>query len=127
VDDSSPAQFSYSVTGAEGSYQLSGTVNFYPAGTTVTTVGATQVVIAAEPPPIIPDPDIIGFAPDGALSGNWLLTFISVLNQSYLIETNGTPAAAGWAQQGQVNGTADQTTASVPAPAPVLFYRVRTP
>jgi len=126
-DGSSPTQISYSVTGAEGSYQLSGTVYFYPSGATVTTLGATQVTIAVEPPPVIPDPDIIGFAPDSGVPGYWLLTFISTLNQSYLIMTNGTPAASGWAQQSQVNGAADQTSVSVAAPGETLFYRVRTP
>ncbi|MDD2598421.1 MAG: hypothetical protein PHO37_04240 [Kiritimatiellae bacterium] len=124
-EGSSPAQFSYSVTGAEGSYQLSGTVNFYPSGT-VTTVGDSQVTIAVQPP-VIPDPDIIGFTPASGLPGNFLLRFISVLNQSYLIETNAVPGAFGWALQGQVNGSADETSISVPSSAPALFYRVRVP
>jgi hypothetical protein len=119
-----PAQFSYSVTGAEGTYQVSGTVNFGVGG--VATVGDNQIVISG-PPPVVPVPDIIGFAPDGGTPGNFLLTFISIADQAYLIETNGTPAALGWAQQGQVSGEADQTTTSVPASGPALFYRVRTP
>jgi len=124
--DSSPVQFSYSVKGEEGVYQLSGLVNYNPAGN-MTTVGDTQVTIAVEPPPVIPDPDIIGFAPDSGVAGSWLLTFISVLDQSYLIVTNGSPVAGVWAPQSQVNGAAGQTTTSVAAPGDALFYRVRTP
>lgn len=124
--ETTPMQFSYSVTGAVGSYQLSGLVNYYPSGD-VTTVGATQVTIAVLPPPVIPDPDIIGFVPQGALPGSFLLQFISILDQSYLIETNGAPRASGWAKQGQVNGSANQTEVSVPASEPALFYRVRVP
>ncbi|MFA7173906.1 MAG: hypothetical protein WC340_10925 [Kiritimatiellia bacterium] len=126
VDASAPAQFRYSVTGDQGSYQLSGTVNFNASGPVVT-AGDTQVTIAVEPPPVIPDPDIIGFAPESGLPGSFLLRFISVLDQSYLIETNGAPGTSGWALQGQVNGSADETSISVPSSKPALFYRVRVP
>ena len=120
---SSYIELSYSVSGAEGSYQVSGTVTFGEGY--IATAGPDQIVIAGAPP-VVPDPDIIGFAPDSGIPGNFLLTFISISGQDYLIETNGVPAAAGWALQGQVSGEVDQTTASVPAPHSTLFYRIRT-
>jgi hypothetical protein len=118
---------SYEVAGGVGVYQVTGSVQFVISGVvTETTVGDDEIVIGGAPV-VVPDPDIIGFVPDGTVPGNFQLTFISIVDQSYLIETNGTPAVIGWAQQGQVNGDAEQTTTSVGAPNETLFYRVSTP
>ncbi len=123
--DTTPIQFTYSVTGTDGVYQVSGAVNFGEGS--VITAGPDQIVIGGTTS-VVPDPDIISFGPDSGTPGNFLLTFNSISGQDYLVETNGTPAAFGWAQQGQqVSGQAEQTTTSVGAPYPVLFYRVRTP
>ena len=119
-------QLSYMVSGDTGAYQVTGSVQ-YVVGTAApkeATVGDDEIVIGGTTPP---DPDIIGFGSDNGTPGNFLLTFISISGQEYLVETNGIPAAAGWAQQRQVSGQDNQTTTSVPAPHPVLFFRVRTP
>ncbi|MFO7936822.1 MAG: hypothetical protein R6V06_04350 [Kiritimatiellia bacterium] len=122
-NSSDPAQFTYSVTGTTGLYRVSGKVDFGEISNI--TAGPDEIVIGGGTP-TVPDPDIIGFAPDGAVPGNFLLTFISVAGQEYLVQTNAVPGSAGWGPQAQVNGNADQTTTSVPAPHPALFYRVRT-
>jgi hypothetical protein len=122
--DSTPKQFTYSVTGADGEYQLSGTVNFGSGA--VTTVGDDLIVIGAtQPDP--PPPDIIGFVPHTLMPESFLLTFISVADQQYLIETNAAPSAQGWAGQQQISGQAEQTGVAVPAEGKSLFYRIRIP
>ena len=120
--ETSPMQLTYAVTGADGEYNLSGTVNFGSGN--VTTVGDDLIVIGAtqpEPPP----PDIVVFAPHSSIPGSFLLTFISVADQQYLIETNASPAINGWGVQQQINGAAEQSDAVVPAAGSSLFYRVR--
>jgi len=128
----SPAQFSYSVTGTVGDHSVSGSVNFVSVNfvsTTELTEGADTITIASdEPPQGVPNPDITEFYPDSGIPGNWWLTFVSIVGQNYLIETNGTPASIGWAQQGAaVAGQADQTTTSVSSSEESLFFRVNTP
>ena len=54
-----------------------------------------------------------------------MLTFISVADQQYLIETNASPAINGWGVQQQINGAAEQSDAVDPAAGSSLFYRVR--
>jgi len=102
---------SYEVTGAPGTYSLTGQGTPFEA-----IYGDSTLVIAAT----VPTPEIIGFTVQGTVGK---LTFTSVLNQPYMVQTNAT-LASGWHDCLPVAGDAPTTTIYVPATAPSLFYRV---
>ncbi|HNX34903.1 MAG TPA: immunoglobulin domain-containing protein [Kiritimatiellia bacterium] len=111
----------YEVTGAPGSYTLSGIVSI--AGVVEPIFGDSVVTI---PGAEIPPPDILSLIPVPG-TGTCALTFTSVVNQAYAVLTNGVPAASnGWATcLAPVTGAAGATQCEVPAVGPRLFYRVR--
>ena len=110
----------YTVTGAPGTYILSGIGNV--TGSDESVLGDTVLII---PSADIPPPDILSLLPmTGTNAFN--LTFTSVVNQAYVILTNATLRATnGWAECLPVTGTSGMTLRQVPKSGPRLFYRVR--
>ena len=113
----------YVVTGAPGTYILSGSGNV--TGSDETIFGNTVLIIPGAQPPDIPPPDILSFMP--VAGGNaYSLTFTSVVNQAYMILTNATlHATNAWANCLLVTGQNGTTLQQVPMNGPRLFYRVR--
>ncbi len=109
---------SYSVTGEPGVYPVSGAAGNEPI------IGDSMIVIAGGVE--VPTPDILSFVPFDQTT--WLLTFTSVVDQAYLILTNGTlESSSGWGvQQGPIAGEVGTTTRQVPKLGSRLFYRVQT-
>ncbi len=112
---------SYEVTGAPGTYMLSGEGLI---GTALEPIFGDSVltIAGAETPP----PNILAFAPLAG-TGTGLLTFTSVVSQAYMILTNATlHATNAWAEcLPPVTGDAGVTQREVPMTGPRLFYRVR--
>lgn len=112
----------YQVTGAPGTYTLSGEGQVTAAG--IEPIFGDSVLVIAAPVPV-PPPDILAFAPLAGTNA-CSLSFTSVVNQAYAILTNAAPAVTnGWATCLPVTGAAGVTERTVPATAPRLFYRVR--
>lgn len=108
----------YEVTGAPGTYHLSG-IGQITGNAEEAVFGDTVLVI---PGAEVPPPDILSLVSPAA--GLLQLTFVSVAGQAYAVQTNAAPAAQGWADCLQLSGDADATTTPVPVSGPRLFYRV---
>ena len=109
---------SYEVTGAPGTYVISGE-GFITGFGTEPILGDSVVVIPGPPPP---PPDILSFTVHGATGQ---ITFVSVLNQAYMVQTNATLTALnGWHDCLPVTGAGPTTPVTVPTTAPQLFYRM---
>ncbi len=111
----------YEVTGAPGTYILTGEGQVTAAGVEPI-FGDTELTI---PGVEIPPPDIIGFSPVAG-TNTFTLAFTSIVNQAYMILTNATLGVTnGWSMYLQVPGAAGTTQREVPMTGPRLFYRVR--
>ena len=110
----------YTVTGAPGTYILSGSGNV--TGSDESVLGDTVLII---PSAVIPPPDILSFTPVAGMNA-CNLTFTSVVSQAYVILTNATlHATNAWATYLPVTGDSGVTQRQVPMNGPRLFYRVR--
>lgn len=111
---------SYAVTGAPGTYTLSGyghvtAVDEPIFGDSVLTIPGAE----------IPPPNILSLIPMPGANA-CTLSFTSVVNQAYMILTNATVQATNaWAGCLPVTGDAGVTQRQVPMAGPSLFYRVR--
>ena len=117
----------YEIEGAPGTYMLSGIGNV--TGSEEPIFGDTVLTIPGEEPPpvdIPPPPDILAFT--ATPSNTFMLTFISVTNQAYMILTNSAlDNPTGWAPclTAPVPGDDGATQHEVDAIGPRLFYRVQ--
>ncbi len=110
----------YTVTGAPGTYTLSGIANV--TGSEEPVFGDSVLTI---PGAEIPPPNILSLIPAPGTNA-CSLSFTSVVNQAYMILTNATVQVTnGWANCLPVTGDAGVTQRQVPKNGPRLFYRVR--
>jgi len=111
---------SYEVTGPPGEYQLSqGSGLIFGQGSPEPIFGDSVVVIP-DPNQPVATPNILSFSIQGATG---TLTFTSVPNQAYMVQTNATLTAPnGWHDCLPVTGTGPTTTiTTLPTTAPQLF------
>jgi hypothetical protein len=115
----------YQVTGAPGTYTLSGEGQIGTGGWE-TIFGDTVITLSGSGGQggDVPTPDILAFTPTGA--GAFYLTFTSVVSQAYVILTNATVSATNaWRPYLSLSGQAGTTQQQVPMSGSNLFYRVR--
>ncbi len=109
----------YEVSGAPGTYELDGRATF---GGPYETVGGDSSVTVPEPPPDVPAPDILAAA---MTAGGFEITFVSIEDQQYMIQTNAVSGPDGWADCITVEGNSGTTSALAPLGGARLFYKVR--
>ena len=109
------------MAGAPGTYSLAGRATF--GGPYEPVFGDSDLTVPGTPP-VVPAPTLLSLTPDPA-AGRCLLTFVSVANQAYAVQTNASLSASAWADCVSVTGTADATVSELPMAGPCLFYRVR--
>lgn len=125
-DKSVGTNLTYVVSGAPGTYTLSGNGLVNNAqenifGDSVVTIPDPNGGAETNVPP----PTILAFVPVNGTT--FALTFTSVVNQAYAILTNASAANTnGWATYLSLSGQAGTTQQQVPMGGSNLFYRVRT-
>lgn len=116
---------SYTLTGNPGRYTVSGRVTFGDAYDPVT--GASQVTIPDGGEPgtqkPIPVPTILSFSNTGL--NRWTITFLSVENVIYAVQTNGNLSTKAWGTLRTVSGQPDQTTVDFDLQGKNSFFRIK--
>ena len=120
--------FRYIVTGAPGTYVVSG--GALVGSTPYVVLGADTITISEPPPPEPPPvPNILSFVPQGA---SFALSFTSLVNQAYMIQTNANGLKDGqgawiWGTYKHVQGAGPITQETVEKMGSNLFFRVVIP
>lgn len=121
--------FHYTVTGLPGTYLLSGLSTV--SSTPYTVLGADTVTISEPLPPETPPvPNILSFVPQNALT--FALTFTSLVNQAYIIQTNANGLKDGqnallWGTYKNIQGTGPITQEIVERMGSNMLIRIVIP
>ena len=120
--------FHYTVMGLPGSYTVNGLATI--GSTPYVVLGADTITISEPLPPEIPPvPNIVYFVP---LEASFALTFTSLVNQAYIIQTNAnglkdSQGALVWGSYKNVQGTGPLTQETVERMGSNMFFRIVIP
>ena len=119
------AILTYTLSGTDGTYRLSGQAMF--GGADLPTGGDSAFTLPL-PPDEVPVPTILAFAPLGG--SDWRITFVTVPNAVYAIQSRTTlsDSGEGWGTLAEVTAAAETETLTLSLSSPCFIrIKVQTP